>query len=66
MKKTKFPFLATYDNTEYVRDLYSWAEQKSYTWTYSVQMSHKQSREEGKELFITNFKLNEKIQTKLI
>ena len=66
LKKTKFPFLATYDNTEYVRDLYSWAEQKSYTWTYSVQMSHKQSREEGKELFITNFKLNEKIQTKII
>ena len=52
--------------TEYVRDLYSWAEQKPYTWTYSVQMSHKQSREEGKELFITNFKLNEKIQTELI
>ena len=66
LKKTKFPFLATYDNTEYVRDLYSWAEQKSYTWKYSVQMSHKQSREEGKELFITNFKLNEKIQTKII
>lgn len=59
LKKTKALFLLTYDDTEFIRDLYDWAELKSYTWTYTVANSkiHHNPRESGNELFISNFKL---------
>lgn len=67
LKKTDFPFLMTYDDTEFIRDLYDWAYQKSFTWTYSVANSrvHHNPRESGNELFIANFEIKKAIQTTL-
>ena len=57
LKKLKTPFLITYDNTEFIREMYDWAYMKPYTWTYSVANTrkHHNPRESGNELFITNF-----------
>ena len=67
LRKIKSPFLLTYDNCEYIRDLYKWANFYDRTWTYSVANSkvHHNPRESGNELFISNFKLkNIKIDEK--
>ncbi len=68
LKKTKHPFLLTYDNTEFIRDLYDWAYQKPFTWTYSVANSkvHHNPREAGNELFIANFEIKKEIQMTLL
>ena len=57
LKDTKFKFLLTYDNCDYIRDLYKEFNQYDRTWTYSVANSkvHHNPREAGNELFITNF-----------
>jgi len=59
LKKTNHPFLLTYDDTKFIRELYDWAYQQNYTWTYSVANSriHHNPREAGNELFISNFKI---------
>lgn len=62
LKKTKYYFLLTYDDCNFIRELYEWANlYDKYTWTYSVANSkvHHNPREKGNELFISNFKLNE-------
>jgi DNA adenine methylase len=58
LKETKFKFLLTYDDCEFIRNLYSWCHQFDRTWTYSVANSkvHHNPRESGNELFISNFK----------
>jgi len=68
LKKTKIPFLLTYDDTEFIRDLYDWACQKPYTWTYSIANSkvHHNPREAGNELFIANFEIKKEVQRKLL
>ncbi len=66
LKKSKFSFLVTYDNTQFIRELYDWAYQKDYTWKYTVQQTHNKARNMGEELFITNFEFKDKIQKKLI
>lgn len=67
LKKTKYSFLLTYDDTQFIRDLYDWAYQKPYTWTYSVANSkvHHNPREAGNELFIANFEIKNETQMKL-
>ena len=64
LKKTNYPFLLTYDNTEFIQDLYDWAYQKPYTWTYSIANSkvHHNPREAGNELFIANFDIKKEVQ----
>ena len=59
LKQTNHPFLLTYDDCEYIRKLYKWANFYDHTWTYSVANSkvHHNPRESGNELFISNFKL---------
>lgn len=58
LKRTEHPFLLTYDDCAFIRNLYDWAYQYSHTWTYSVAnvRNHHNPREAGNELFITNFK----------
>ena len=58
LKKTKHKFLLTYDNCEFIRNLYKGFHLFDRTWTYSVANSkvHHNPREAGNELFITNFK----------
>lgn len=62
LKKIKHPFLLTYDDCKYVRNLYKWANFYDRTWRYSVANSrvHHNPRESGNELFISNFKLLKK------
>jgi DNA adenine methylase len=62
LRKTKHPFLLTYDDCKYVRNLYKWANFYDRTWRYSVANSrvHHNPRESGNELFISNFKLLKK------
>jgi len=58
LKETKFKFLLTYNDCEFIRNLYSWCNLFDRTWTYSVANSkvHHNPRESGNELFISNFK----------
>ena len=57
LKETKYKFLLTYDNCDFIRDLYKGFNLYDRTWTYSVANSrvHHNPRESGNELFITNF-----------
>ena len=59
LKQTPYPFLLTYDDCKFIRELYSWAHLYAKTWTYSLANSrvHHNPRESGNELFISNFKL---------
>jgi DNA adenine methylase len=68
LKKTKQPFLLTYDNTEFIRNLYDWAYQKPFSWTYSIANSrvHHNPREAGNELFVANFEIKKQDQMKLL
>lgn len=68
LKNTKYHFLLTYDDCDFVRNLYKWANLYKRTWTYSVANSrvHHNPREDGNELFISNFKLNRPEETKLL
>lgn len=69
LKKTEYPFLLTYDDCQFIRELYDWAYQYEYTWTYSVAnvRTHHNPRESGNELFITNFefKKNKPVQNQV-
>lgn len=59
LKKTKHRFLLTYDDCEFVRELYQWAHLYDRTWTYTVANArvHHNPRESGNELFISNFRI---------
>mgnify|MGYP004008019891 FL=1 len=61
LKETKFKFLLTYDNCEYIKNLYDGLYFYDKTWTYSLANSrvHHNPREAGNELFITNFNFND-------
>ncbi len=60
LKKTKYPFLLTYDDCAFTRENYDWANLYQCTWTYSVANSrvHHNPREKGNELFISNIPLS--------
>lgn len=64
LKETNFKFLLTYDDCEFIRNLYDWTNIYEHSWTYSVANSnvHHNPRERGKELFISNFRLKRNIQ----
>jgi DNA adenine methylase len=61
LRKTNYNFLLTYDDCEFIRNLYSWANLYSKSWTYSVANSrvHHNPRENGNELFISNFEIEQ-------
>jgi DNA adenine methylase len=60
LKETKFKFLLTYDNCKFIKEIYSWCNFYERNWSYSLANSkvHSNKRRHGKELFISNFKLN--------
>ena len=59
MKECKYRFLITYDDSPYIRNLYKWANQKSWV------MTHKMRKDKiGRELLISNFTLNDIVKTK--
>ncbi len=52
LKKTKFKFILSYNNSEKLKKLYSWAKINEHDWTYFMSEGRRQN---GKELIITNF-----------
>jgi DNA adenine methylase len=54
LKQTKHKWLITYDDSEYIRDLFSFANIISWDLTYGMRNVNKNSDQIGKELFISN------------
>lgn len=58
MKKTKHNWLITYDDSKYIRNLFPFANIKSWDLTYGMRNVTKGSNQKSKELFISNYNLN--------
>ncbi len=58
MKNSKHKWLITYDDSEYIRGLYSFANIVSWDLMYGMRNVNKGSNQLGKELFISNYPLN--------
>lgn len=63
MKQTKHKWLITYDDSEYIRNLFSFANIKTWDLTYGMRNVNKESNQLGKELFISNYSLKENVTT---
>lgn len=59
MKQTKHKWLITYDDSEYIRNLFSFANITAWDLTYGMRNVNKESNQLGKELFISNYSLKE-------
>ena len=55
MKNCQHKWLITYDDSEYIRDLFSFANIIPWNLTYGMRNVSKESDSKGKELFISNF-----------
>jgi DNA adenine methylase len=68
MKNCKHKWLITYDDSEYIRKLFSFANITSWNLTYGMRNITENSDQKGKELFISNYtlknqqKINEQLQ----
>jgi len=58
LKKCPYKFVLSYDESEDVREMYDWAKVEDSKWTYYMS---EERRQEGCELIISNFKINEKL-----
>lgn len=65
LRTFKHAFVLSYDDCDEVRALYSWAYLYEQSWFYNTANS-KGPRKVGKELFITNFKVNHHRQLELL
>ncbi len=61
MKQTKHKWLITYDDSEYIRNLFHFANIKTWDLTYGMRNVNKKSNQLGKELFISNYSLKENV-----
>jgi len=59
MKNTKHRWLITYDDSDYIKTLFSFANIKTWDLTYGMRNVNKNSSQVGKELFISNYLFNE-------
>lgn len=57
MKKCEHNWLITYDDSEFIRELFSFANIKSWDLKYGMRNVNKNSDRTGKELFICNYSL---------
>ncbi|MDP2363167.1 MAG: DNA adenine methylase, partial [Ignavibacteria bacterium] len=55
MKDTKHKWLITYDDSDYIKNLFSFANIKPWDLTYGMRNVNKESSQIGKELFISNY-----------
>jgi DNA adenine methylase len=60
MKNCKHKWLITYDDSEYIRKLFSFAHITSWNLTYGMRNITENSDQTGKELFISNYALKNK------
>ncbi len=65
MKRTKHKWLITYDDSDYIRTLFSFANIKMWDLTYGMRNVNKESNQLGKELFISNYSLKEDVTEQL-
>ena len=65
MKQCKHKWLITYDDSEYIRDLFSFANIQSWNLTYGMRNITEKSDQNGKELFISNYILTTEYETNL-
>ena len=61
MKHTKHKWLITYDDSDYIRNLFSFANIRAWDLTYGMRNVNKESNQLGKELFISNYSLKEDV-----
>jgi len=59
LKKTNHKWLITYDDSEYIKDLFSFANINEWNLTYGMRNVNKNGNQKGKELFISNYELFE-------
>jgi len=59
MKQTKHKWLITYDDNEYIRNLFSFANITAWDLTYGMRNVKKESDQIGKELLISNYFIEE-------
>jgi len=60
LKRTNHKWLITYDDSEYIRDLFSFANIKKWNFTYGMRNVGENGNQKGNELFIANFDFPEK------
>jgi DNA adenine methylase len=65
MKLCPHKWLITYDDSEYIRDLFSFANIQNWNLTYGMRNITENSNQNGKELFIANFPITIKKQINL-
>lgn len=59
LKNTNHKWLITYDNSEYIKDLFSFANINEWNLTYGMRNVNKNGNQNEKELFISNYELFE-------
>lgn len=60
MKNCKHKWLITYDNCEYIKELFSFAHITEWNLVYGMRNQTETSDQLGKEIFIANFEINNK------
>jgi len=58
--------LITYDDSEYIRDLFSFANIRTWNITYGMRNVTKKSKQQEQELFIANYDIEETLQKQLM
>ncbi len=58
LKHTNHKWLMTYDESDYIRNLFSWANIQSWNLTYGMRNINGNVNQNGKELFIANYDLS--------
>ncbi|MFW6273027.1 MAG: DNA adenine methylase [bacterium] len=59
LKNVNHKWLITYDDSEYIRDLFSFAYIKEWNLTYGMRNAGKNGNQKGNELFISNYSIAE-------
>lgn len=59
MKACPHKWLITYDDSAYIRELFSFAEINAWNLTYGMRNIRQQSTQQGEELFISNYPIHE-------
>ncbi len=64
LKNTKHKWLITYDDSKYIRDLFSFGNIKEWNLTYGMRNVGDNGNQKGKELFISNYSILDKKEIK--
>ncbi len=65
LKRTNHKWLITYDDSEYIRNLFSFANIKEWNLTYGMRNVAKNGNQKGNELFISNYPLEIKTKKRM-